>query len=121
MKRIRLSDDVVIRYIQYALVCKKYGCLPYIDAPDGIYLEVSDDIYDDVLKIVSSRPKIIVQVRFPARLLVSDTFKQHLGVEPVQLFYSPEGLFVIAFEEEVDMSKLMDLLRSLFTPVIEVK
>lgn len=121
MRRVKLSDDAVIRYIQYARVCKKYGCMPSVATPDGIYLDVPDDIFDEVQKIISSRPKVIVQVKFPAQLLTADTFKQNLGVEPVQLFYSPEGIFVIAFDDDVDMSKLMDLLRSLFTPVIEVK
>jgi len=121
MTLVKLSDDPVIRNIQYARVCKKYGCMPTIFSSDGFYLDVPDELYNDVLKTVSYRPKVIIQVRFPAQLLTVETFKQRLGIEPVHLFYSPEGIFTIAFDNDVNMQELLNLLKAIFVPSIEVK
>jgi hypothetical protein len=121
MKMVKLSDDPIIRNIQYALVCRSMGCLPYIvDESGSSYLEVPDELYDKVLMVLSTKPKVIVKVRFPAKLLTSDTFIRELGVEPLHIFYSPEGIFTIAFDRDVNLTRLMKLITSLFTPQIEV-
>ena len=121
MKRVRLSDDVVERNIQYAIICKYLGCIPSIVTEEGQYLEVPDELYDKVVELMSSKPKVVATVRFPSKILTADIFMNELGVEPLHIFYSPEGIFIVVFDRDVDRVKLNDLLLSIFKPVIEVK
>ncbi len=121
MKRVRLSDDVIERYIQYALVCKYLRCLPYVETGTDHFIEVPDELYDKVLELIAQKPKVVVAVRFLAKPLTYDVFRDVLGVEPLHIFYSPEGIFTIVFDKDVDMGKLRSLISDIFRTVVEVR
>jgi len=121
VKKVKLSDDPVERSIQYAVICRHLECLPSIITEEGHYLEVPDELYSKVVELMSSKPRVIATVKFPSKMLTADTFRSELGAEPLHIFYSPEGTFIVAFDRDVDRAKLINLLQRIFKPVIEVK